>query len=412
MILEYYLGDSHPEPDDAGSFKELRARNVKGLALAYLSLSQRNWEGCKLLQVFGRPCWSWHSKFHKTIKSPRAALGFATQMSQSWMSSPHLLEMAGLCGRGGKEKLADAMYWAVDCQELAAKAWAYNIDLLGQRCGSLSKFGTSPHVYAGLLEEDGALMQNTLKTMKHDFKLLQQLEISSVPHAGSIAADLRLCLSNPVRIVMNCLDALGWRLTAVGCDAWESAMCILRCILLKYPDTKSVEDLHQRVRGKQNSRSNNKMTLGCLQHIVNFSNIIDARGGQVRHPAAVSQEVFLQHYRQTKATLFNERKMMLAKTHKLPKMFSTMLDPKAKLHSITEASLVRSAAAWSWVRAYHCQRLGHSDVELQVVCNVQNSIFICHLLGNLASFLSKVDTSLTCWAAEFAMPRRHGCPED
>ena len=76
MILEYYLGDSHPDPDDAGSFKELRARNVKGLALAYLSLSQRNWEGCKLLQVFGRPCWSWHSKFHKTIKSPRAALGF------------------------------------------------------------------------------------------------------------------------------------------------------------------------------------------------------------------------------------------------------------------------------------------------------------------------------------------------
>ena len=60
IILEYYL-DGLPDPDDPllGRFKDLRANNVSGLPLACLSLSQRNWEQCKLLQIFGKPCWSW-----------------------------------------------------------------------------------------------------------------------------------------------------------------------------------------------------------------------------------------------------------------------------------------------------------------------------------------------------------------
>lgn len=60
IILEYYL-DGLSDPDDPllGRFKDLRANNVSGLPLACLSLSQRNWEQCKLLQIFGKPCWSW-----------------------------------------------------------------------------------------------------------------------------------------------------------------------------------------------------------------------------------------------------------------------------------------------------------------------------------------------------------------
>ena len=74
MILEFYLGDSIDNPDDQKSgFKTLR-KNCKGLKLAYMALSQQNWEHCKILQIFGKPCWSWFTECHQTVKSAMDSL--------------------------------------------------------------------------------------------------------------------------------------------------------------------------------------------------------------------------------------------------------------------------------------------------------------------------------------------------
>ena len=362
MILEYYL-DGLPDPDDPslGGFKDLRAKKTSGLPLAYLSLSQRNWEQCKLLQIFGKPCWSWFTIYHRTVKSAKDALAYSIAMSTQWMASDHLRELAALCNPLGKEKLEETMYWAVDAQVLAGKAFDYCRELLGQRCGSLSKHTSPPHCYSSILGTGVNTAATTLQLMKRDFRFLQKLECANVPHADSLASDLHLSVSTPMRLIMNTFDVCNFTMS----PDTEGAEDLLRCMVEKLPDTKTVEDLHQRVRMKQNSRSNDRMTLGCLQHIVNFSNIIDQR--DVLHPAAISKQTFRQHYRRTKVASFKEKAMMRAKSHKLPKLFSRMLNPKIHWSSVTEASLVRSAAAWSWVREYQQEKLANAGVEIQAV---------------------------------------------
>jgi hypothetical protein len=158
---------------------------------------------------------------------------------------------------------------------------------------------------------------------------------------------------------MNAFEVCNFRL----CPQAEGAVEILRVLVQKLPDTKCIEDLHQRIRSKQNSRSNDKLSLGCLQNIVIFSNIIEQR--KLKHPAALSKQVFRQQYRSTKARNYNEKKMMRAKGHKLPKRFSRLMDPKIAWQSVTESNLVRSAAAWSWARKYHKRRLEQDGFEIQ-----------------------------------------------
>ena len=359
LILEYYLGEATPNPDDSSGFKELRAKKVSGLTLAYLSLSQQNWEHCKLLQIVGRPCWGWFTEYHQNVKTAQDAVKYSIHMSNDWKESEHLRQMAALCAPGGKSQLDSVMYWARDAQGLSATAVSYCIELLGQRCGSLSKHGLPPQVYAGLLSEDHEASIAALKKMKLDFKLLQGMEVSSAPLATSLAADLRLSVSAPIRLVMNAFEVCNFRL----CPQAEGAVEILRVLVQKLPDTKCIEDLHQRIRSKQNSRSNDKLSLGCLQNIVIFSNIIEQR--KLKHPAALSKQVFRQQYRSTKARNYNEKKMMRAKGHKLPKRFSRLMDPKIAWQSVTESNLVRSAAAWSWARKYHKRRLKQDGFEIQ-----------------------------------------------
>ena len=277
----------------------------------------------------------------------------------------------------------------------------YCIELFGQRCGSLSKHGLPPQVYAGLLSEDHEASIAALKKMKLDFKLLQGMEVSSAPLATSLAADLRLSVSAPIRLVMNAFEVCNFRL----CPQAEGAVEILRVLVQKLPDTKCIEDLHQRIRSKQNSRSNDKLSLGCLQNIVIFSNIIEQR--KLKHPAALSKQVFRQQYRSTKARNYNEKKMMRAKGHKLPKRFSRLMDPKIAWQSVTESNLVRSAAAWSWARKYHKRRLEQDGFEIQALAGFNCFGFANHenhdhslLFPSVAADAGrKVEFSLPAWNA-------------
>lgn len=336
----------------------MRKNKTGGLKLAYLSLSQRNWEHCKLLQICGKPCWTWFCVFHQTIKSAKDSLAYSIAMASEWHSAAHLIEIAKLCSPQGLRSFEEVMHWAKDAQVLAATAWNYNQELLAQRCGSLSKHGIAPHCYAPILGDDFRAQQATLKLMKQDFKFLQHLEVSEVPQANILAADLRLSVCVPVRLIMNALDVTCFRLS----EKTDGALDMLRSMLEKIPDSKTIEDLHQKVRGKQNARSNDKVSLGCLQWIINFSKIIEQRS--VLHPAAVTKQVFRQYYRQTDTKSYKEKKLMKAKGHKLPKVFSRLLNPKIVWRSVTEASLVRSAAAWSWVRLYQGEKLARAGVEI------------------------------------------------
>ena len=113
------------------------------------------------------------------------------------------------------------------------------------------------------------------------------------------------------------------------------------------PDSKAIEDLHQRIPMKTKDRANEKITPSCCQHVVNTSDVIDSRF--VGHPAAVNRYSFLDFFKKKKASEFDAKKLRLGNKHKLPKLFGCIMSSKGSWASVTEEDLIRSYAAWAWL---------------------------------------------------------------
>ena len=98
----------------------------------------------------------------------------------------------------------------------------------------------------------------TTKTAANDLYLVQQ--------TGS---------SNPFSDLMGSLET-GNR---------QGALELLRAMLESFPDTKVIEDLHQRIRCDSLKNSNRKHTALEVQNIVMTSKMLETRG--IAHPAAL-----------------------------------------------------------------------------------------------------------------------------
>ena len=144
------------------------------------------------------------------------------------------------------------------------------------------------------------------------------------------------------------------------------------------PDSKTIEDLHQRLRMKTKDRANEKITPTCCQHVVNTSDVIDSR--YVGHPAAINRYSFFNFFKKAKPSEFH-RKLMLSKKHKLPKLFGRILSSKGSWTSVTEQSLIASYAAWAWFRHYTSQSLQNQGVQLkETLLDVQQTFVVCTFL--------------------------------
>ena len=294
MILEAYLvhqgldDDDHDDDDAAEHYanpsdsevnlKKLREAGNGGLQLVYKCLTYRVWEDASIISRVGQVLWTCYTEHLLHVKSASDQVAYSVSMAQGWMKCGELQGLAQLLSGG----LADLFEWCIDEGEAAQKALSYVVHLMGNRASSLSKHGAPPHCYANVLESHGALHGRDVKRMKWDWKSLVSLELSGIDDGG-LAEDLRICIDAPTRIMLQCFEMADW------CQSHddnqvdlEPALDILKCIIQKPPDTKAVEDLHQRLRMKTKDRANEKITPTCCQHVVNTSNVIDSR--HVGHP--------------------------------------------------------------------------------------------------------------------------------
>ncbi|CAK9004508.1 Uncharacterized protein SCF082_LOCUS8216 [Durusdinium trenchii] len=106
------------------------------------------------------------------------------------------------------------------------------------------------------------------------------------------------------------------------------------------PDSKLIEDTHGRIRMRQKSQSNEKLTRPAVQLIVNDSGTLEER--EIRHGPAVTEDAFLQLWRETKDT-YKANERCNPKTHKLPKFFGKIMKRERSWAVISEPNLRCSA---------------------------------------------------------------------
>ena len=402
MILEAYLKhhglDDDDDHDDAAenanpsdsefNLKKLRDAGNGGLQLVYKCLTDRVWQDASIISRVGQVLWTCYTEHIQHVKSASDQVDYSVAMVKHWMNCSELQGLAGLLSDGSLAGLFDR---CIDETEAAQKALSYVVHLMGNRASSLSKHGAPPHCYANVLQSRDALSARVLKQMRWDWKSLVSLELSGIDDGG-LAEDLRICIDAPTRIMLQCFEMADWCQSDDHQVDLEPALDILMCIIQKPPDSKAVEDLHQRLRMKTKDRANEKITPTCCQHVVNTSNILDSR--HVGHPAAINRYSFFNFFKKTKSSEFG-RKLMLSKRHKLPKMFGRIMSSKGRWTSVTEESLPRSYAAWACFRYYTSRSLQSQGIQVkETLLDIQQTLVVCTFL--LAKNVFGISFCLSC----------------
>lgn len=363
MVLEKYLEstDDLVEPEDAHvHIGKTKVHGSGGLKLVYKCMKEGVWRDASILSHVGKVLWTFFSDHVSCVKSAEDQLAWCGQMVTDWPRG-QLTQLAQVLSSDG---ILDIFNRSDDEQSLSCKLWKYVITLMGNRAASMSKYGAPPHCYAKLLTESSFIRQRpTLMMMKRDWKGLVALELSHVDDGG-LVKDLRIAIDCPTRLMMQCFEVVNWDTMSNAADPVDLSCAyeILMRILKKPPDSKTIEDLHQRLRVKNKKKAHERLTPSCAQLIVNSSDVISLRG--IHHPAHMTRENFLQHYRSSCGSSFDHRRLMHSKKHHMPKWFGKILRSQRDWTAITDESLNRSCAAWAWLRLYNENHMHRNGVKL------------------------------------------------
>jgi len=203
----------------------------------------------------------------------------------------------------------------------------------------MSKHASGPEAYAPAIGDDPECAQESMGFMLADWRALRLLEASPCQAPQELAAYMRdRCdsISKPLRLAFQLME----------CGRLEESLSVLKNLLYRLPDTKVVEDVHQRLRAEAMANPNNRLLPRELQGLVQTSGQREAR--QIPHPARLDKESFLERW---KVTPNNFKVSLDSGVVKLPKYLSRMLGRKS-WRTISEEALGLSSSAWAWVREY------------------------------------------------------------
>ena len=301
--LRMLLSHLHPDvqPDDSKTFGQLR-ESLGGLRLGLQCMTWHTFFGIKVLQLGGAPLWKWYSTRVQSIKSPQQHLKHLIEltMDNRWTKDSQFMDLAtvltdwnGLADvlkyhQVSRKKL-DRQQHGELMESFVMQLWYYILNLMAKRSVAICKFSTCPDVYAGLLSSNQEDAQNCWEKMLEDWKLLVLLEQSRYQ---DLVSDLQLTVDAPCRLAYQMAE-LGRR---------EQSLRLMRAMLLVLPDTKFVEDLHQKVKldGKFGKR-NSKQTCSCVQSLIENSGMLESRG--IPHTARLDREAFVNQWKTAKGNL-------------------------------------------------------------------------------------------------------------
>eukprot|EP00435_Cladocopium_sp_Y103_P032362 s602_g8.t1 len=219
----------------------------------------------------------------------------------------------------------------------------YTVSILGNRVATLSRHSCPPFCYAGIM--NAATQHQTLLQMKRDFHLLLSLEVSTAPAADQLASDLRLLFNPLVRLALSLFELNNWSVfdpTGIRHPGWF----IMEAIFRRFPDSKIVEDCHQRIRNDASGNANSRQSASHIMELVQQAGVLEGR--EINHVASLQKEWFLEKWSSTK-TDGVQFKSFKGHAMRLDKVFSSIMGNKV-WPTISEDTLRRSAAAWSFLR--------------------------------------------------------------
>ena len=195
-----------------------------------------------------------------------------------------------------------------------------------------------------------------MEVMQEDFDSILQLEQAAANGSVSlqILTDLKAVITPPVRLMYMSFESDNF-------DAGSPAGThVLEGMLRTLPDSKIVEDLHGHVRIQRNSQKNKRQTVHQIQELVTQSKVLSERN--IRHPAAVDRNCFVQMFKRTPDR--KRKRRYFASVHQLPERWSTIMGRK-NWGSLSEEVLLRGAAAFAFLKFYKQCKLKDRGVRVQ-----------------------------------------------
>eukprot|EP00438_Fugacium_kawagutii_P005363 Skav207100 [mRNA] locus=scaffold2123:117802:122235:+ [translate_table: standard] len=289
MLLQA-LYPSEKSPDERNlsgkSFAELRKEDgsAGGLRLALRCTSWEVWYSITALVVGAKPLWKWYGATIKEVKTPSDAMQRAILLSgEYWMMDDQLTHLVK--SFADMDELGSVLQYHKESffhfgeradtslKNFVEDLFYYILGLLGKRASSLSAFNRPPDCYGKLLHEDPAVAHGSFQMLVSDWKNLMLLEHSSNEHCVELASDMGLTVSKPMRIVYQLYEG----------GFVREARQLFVALVKRFPDTKLVEDVHQRLRMASLGNPNGKLGLREVQSLVETSLVFESR--KINHPA-------------------------------------------------------------------------------------------------------------------------------
>ena len=229
----------------------------------------------EVIKLCGRACWHAFAARAKERKNPGHNLVACIQDARGrWQIELRNLVLLGLLGSPRNPRLALQVGDFAARQEKITTVFELTAQMLKFRSGSLAATVADPPArYARSMSANIAEASADMARMKADWETLQDLELAeaSCPGACAALADMRWRHAVPCRALFMAFEEGNWDVQA--CVAGQS---LLRASLEIIPDSKLIEEAHQRIRKEQTSNLNKGISVQRRMCAVVESNIFKA----------------------------------------------------------------------------------------------------------------------------------------
>ena len=362
LLLLHRYPDGQPDASSK-KFSQLRS-DMGGLQLALHCTSWSTWMGVQVLRIVSQPCWNYYSQTVESVKSPRQGLLRTADMTTDlkWMKCNELTGLVDVFWQDSEfdkvlryhtlsRRHSDEDKHRSSLETFVHQVWYYGISVLSKRSAAYSKLASPPECYAALLVQEGELAEDTEMSLREDFRLLCLAEQSRP--AQELVKDLQCTVSAPVRLMFSCYEA------GLCSEGKRLLNGMLHCV----PDSKFIEDLHGKVKSDALHNPNRKQTPTQVQNVLQNSGLFEARG--IPHLCALDKQAFKLRWKRTKTA--KRMTAFFARHERVDKGWSRVMSPKT-WYSLSEESLARSAAAWSWLRLFVSKNLKQCGIQLNDIC--------------------------------------------
>ena len=391
MVFEHHLQQDATEVDhaDLGSVlddtaltPEEQLRKLKaaqgGFKLAHTVMTADLYLHSKVLFRVGRPSWSYHVWRVDNLKTPAQGLAYDIEQAQGkWSDEVYAIVQATL---GDMDNLS---YWGVllassadaESEAVCRNAAQLGLYLANHRAwSSFLEYSIVPLAYAPILSPDIDIRQACALRIKTDWTLILDLERFALTNGE--CRDLRKALTwadyVPNRLFFMLFERGGYDPDFP--IARDYARSLLECL----PDSRVVEEHHERLRDLARDCKHNVTNRVARMQACRTAGILEARGMAT---VTVVRQQFVDEYR---LPIEITRETFDSSRHKLDASWERLQQPGVRSWASPNPSASRQyAAAWHWAGC----RAGRPASSAKASCifpsfqlvrrTTDNEIFLC-----------------------------------